>query len=85
MLTLQQVRNLSEQQWDRLKEMIVLHTRLAKEYVSFPANGGDTEEEAKEISKRKAEIMQQIVNLRAERDHILEHACGGGQVWKSAM
>lgn len=64
---------MNEQQWDRLKDIAVLHTRLAREYVNFPFNGGDTQEEAIEILKRKEKIKRQIAALREERDKILAH------------
>lgn len=63
-LTLQQVQNLSEQQWDRLKEMTVLHTRLAREHITLFNTPG--------VEPRRMEIKQQIEKLRKERDEILE-------------
>lgn len=51
----------------RLQEIIVEHTKLAKEFISFPINGGNTEEEALAIAKRKVEIKQRIEALRKER------------------
>lgn len=70
-LTLEQTNNLNEQQWDRLKVMAVLHTRLIGEYMNFPLNGGDTQEDTIEVLRRKTEIKRQIDALRKERDRIL--------------
>ncbi|ABR46613.1 hypothetical protein Amet_4397 [Alkaliphilus metalliredigens QYMF] len=65
-LTLQHIRNLNEQQWDRLKEITLLHTRLAKEHIDIFNTPG--------VELRKQELKRQIVALRSERDEILATA-----------
>lgn len=65
-LTLQQVQNLNEEQWDRLKEMAILHTSLVREHINL-FNIPDAEDRRKEIKK-------QIAELRRHRDKILVSA-----------
>lgn len=55
----------------RLEEIILEHTRLAREFAELPANGGSTLEEADAISKRKAEIKQRVKELTKERNIII--------------
>ncbi|QEK12614.1 hypothetical protein FQB35_09905 [Crassaminicella thermophila] len=62
---------LSEIAENRLIEIIREHTKLAEEFANFPANGGDTAEEAILISRRKAEIKKRIEELRVERQKLL--------------
>lgn len=70
-LTREQMNKLSEAEWERLKEIAVLHTRLAMEFSDFPFHGGSTVEEAGRITRRKADIKREIEVLRAERERIL--------------
>lgn len=52
---------------DRLEEIILEHTRLAKEFIDLPVNGGDTPEDAAAIERRKEEIKDRIEELKSER------------------
>lgn len=56
---------LSPEACKRLNEIIVEHTRLAKEFISFPV--ANTVVEASAIRKKKDEIKQRIEDLRKER------------------
>ncbi|WP_139905652.1 hypothetical protein [Clostridium thermarum] len=60
---------LSPEACKRLNEVIVEHTRLAKEFISFPV--ASTVVEASAIRKKKNEIKQRIEELRKERKAIL--------------
>ncbi len=51
----------------KLEEIVLEHTRLAKEFSQLPTNGGDTPEEAALIEKRKVQIKARIEALREDR------------------
>ncbi|MCC5911352.1 MAG: hypothetical protein JJT76_13025 [Clostridiaceae bacterium] len=65
-LTLQHTKKMDEQQWGRLKEIMVLHTRLAREHINIFNTPG--------VESRRQEIKEQIKALRKERDEILAAA-----------
>ena len=52
----------------KIEQIMHEHIKLAKEYTDFPANGGDTLEEAAAIKERKDEIQARIKELRSERE-----------------
>ncbi len=56
----------------KIEKIVLEHTRLALKYASFPANGGNTPEEAAAIKTRKDEIQARIKELRAEREQEVE-------------
>jgi hypothetical protein len=56
----------------RLEEIIQEHTRLSLEFAKLPLNGGNTEDEARRIAKRKKYIKNRIRDLRHERALLYE-------------
>ena len=50
----------------KIEKIIVEHIRLAAEFANMPINGGDTEEQALVISRKKVEIKNKIKKLKEE-------------------
>lgn len=50
----------------KIEEIVLKITKLAKEFSDLPANGGNTPEEAKRISKRKISLKNKIQKLKEQ-------------------
>ncbi|MDT8715556.1 hypothetical protein IAI10_02635 [Clostridium sp. 19966] len=65
---LEQVDSLAERREDKQPEdkLILQITRLTKEFINLPQNGGNTPEEALRIDKKKAYLQTEIKRLKEE-------------------